>query len=411
MNTKAFLGLLVAVLVLGGGIGGVLVIVAALGDSQEEEMSSTIRPAPLAPSVNQASQGGFDISEEGQPSLQLQPDESDQDTVSQLDGGAGVEGFAGGGVIGGRGGLVGSIEDNTITVNTLQGATLQATYGAETTVQMFTEVTLADLEIGMQVIVNGERGEDGTLQAQSVVITPEGAGGFLGGSFEGQDRLSDIRQRLQSGDISQEELARIREQFGGGQFGQGGFDRGQFGQVGEDGGQFGRGGFDRGQFGQVGEDGGQFGRGGFDRGQFDQDGGGLTGAIEQIEGSTITINTSLGPLIATVGEGTTIQMFTEGTLEDLTPGAQVRITGPTGEDGDSRGLVHSPDSRGRWWLFSAEAFSREADRAARIQVVWVPLPEGSYQRGTKCPSRLYDGWQIRQLGSRWRYQAHGQEGD
>ncbi len=87
----------------------------------------------------------------------------------------GLQRFAGGG---GLSGTIEEIQGNMLIVNTPQGS-LQATIGADTTIQMFAEGTLADLQTGLRVTVIGERGEDGTVQASSILLTPEGAGDFF----------------------------------------------------------------------------------------------------------------------------------------------------------------------------------------------------------------------------------------
>ena len=48
----------------------------------------------------------------------------------------------------------------------------------------------------------------------------------------------------------------------------------------------------------------------------------MLGTIETIDGDTLTINTSRGPLQAAVGAETTIQVFADGTLADLETGMQ-----------------------------------------------------------------------------------------
>ena len=91
-------------------------------------------------------------------------------------GGAGGRGFAG------RTGAIEQVEGNTLTVSTEEG-TLQAIIGADTTIQLFTEATLAELTEGMRVTVVGQPGEDGTVQALSIIVVPEGQEGLFGGGF------------------------------------------------------------------------------------------------------------------------------------------------------------------------------------------------------------------------------------
>ena len=199
MNTKPFVTLLVAVLVIGGSLGGAFAGGVALGKSQEEEGAPSTQSAQAPSSPVQQPSG-----QAGQQSLdqlrqQIQSGEVDPEDLSQLrqqfqgqfGQGAGCVG-ADGSVPGGRGlaggagltGTIENIEDNTVTVNTSQGP-LQATIGADTTIQIFTEGTLAELRTGLRVTVTGQRTEDGNVAARSILLAPEGANGFFDRGFSG----------------------------------------------------------------------------------------------------------------------------------------------------------------------------------------------------------------------------------
>ena len=82
------------------------------------------------------------------------------------------------------------------------------------------------------------------------------------------------------------------------------------------------------------QSGGRFpaGGGGFQSG-FGPGGGGLTGTIEQIDGSTLTINGPDGPAQAQLDDESTIRLLTEGTAEDLSTGIRVRIVGEEDDSG------------------------------------------------------------------------------
>ena len=77
-------------------------------------------------------------------------------------------------------GIIEKIEGNTITINTNRGP-LEATIREDTAIQLFIEGTPTDLQTGLRVTVIGQPGEDGTVEARSILITPEGASGFFGG--------------------------------------------------------------------------------------------------------------------------------------------------------------------------------------------------------------------------------------
>lgn len=177
MNNRPFILLVVAVLVLGGGLGGAFAGGVAVGKGQEE-----------APSANTALQLPSDPSQLTQEQLE----QLRQQFQGQFGGGGGG-GFRGGDGFGGRGGLgsgltgtIESIDGAVITLDTSQGP-LIATFSTDTTVQMFVEGTPTDLELGMRVSVTGQRADDGTVEATTILITPEGIGTIFSGSFFDQE--------------------------------------------------------------------------------------------------------------------------------------------------------------------------------------------------------------------------------
>ena len=64
---------------------------------------------------------------------------------------------------------------------------MQVVITEDTAVQMFTQVEPDELENGTRVTVVGQRGEDGAVMAQTIVIVPEGSGELFGGQgFRGR---------------------------------------------------------------------------------------------------------------------------------------------------------------------------------------------------------------------------------
>ena len=74
---------------------------------------------------------------------------------------------------------------------------------------------------------------------------------------------------------------------------------------------------------------------------------GLAGTLEKISANTLTVNTSQGPLLATITTETTIQKFTAVTIADLLINMQVTITGAPGEDGAlvARTIIITPEGQ------------------------------------------------------------------
>ena len=57
---------------------------------------------------------------------------------------------------------------------------LQVTISDETAIQRFAEGTLDDLVAGQRVTVTGATTDDGTVEARSILVAPEGAEGLFG---------------------------------------------------------------------------------------------------------------------------------------------------------------------------------------------------------------------------------------
>jgi len=96
--------------------------------------------------------------------------------------------------------------------------------------------------------------------------------------------------------------------------------------------------------------------------------GRLTGLIEKVDGNTVTVNTSQGPLSATFGVDTAIRRFAEGTPSDLQPGTRVTLVGQPGLDGivEARSVLLNPEDA--YGFFSTQASSLEiANSGDRFQ--------------------------------------------
>jgi len=155
-------------------------------------------------------------------------------------------------------------------------------------------------------------------------------GGSLGGAF-----ASGVALGKTQGETPSEAQAAGSFSQGPGERSGGGFERGGQGA--------GSGGDQR--IGQSGPESRGSGQGGGDRQGFDggfrggpgEDSGGggrgVGGAIESIEGNTLTVTTPRGPVTVTTGGDTTVRKIVDGSLEDLEKGAQIRVTGQRDEEG------------------------------------------------------------------------------
>lgn len=168
MSTKAFLVMLIGILLLGGAVGGAFVGGMALGESRAEASEETNDSFQLP--------GGFQDQLTQEQIDQMKQRFTDQDGQT-----------TDGGEVAGRTGLTGVVQQldgDTLTINTPKGP-LQVDISEDTTIQKTVEGAPGDLQENVNVTVMGQRNEDGTIEASSVVIVPEGTGFPTGGLFGG----------------------------------------------------------------------------------------------------------------------------------------------------------------------------------------------------------------------------------
>ena len=141
-------------------------------------------------------------------------------------------------------------------------------------------------------IVGG--GNDETTATTSPSIPAPTTGGQAGGG--GQSLRQQLAAQAQSGNLTPEQIAQLRQQFAGGAAG-------------------------------AGAGGGGAAGGGFLAGRAVQ------GTIEGIEGDVITLNTFQGTIQVTVPSEAAIQVTKTGVIGDLSNGMTVAVTGERSEDG------------------------------------------------------------------------------
>ena len=141
-------------------------------------------------------------------------------------------------------------------------------------------------------IVGG--GDEEATAATTPSIPAPTTGGQTDG---GQSLRQQLAAQVQSGELTPQDIARLRQQFAGGAAG-GGAGAG------------------------VGAGGGGF-----------LAGRAVQGTIEGIEGNVITLNTFQGPIQVTVASEATIQVTKTGVIGDLSNGMTVAVTGERSEDG------------------------------------------------------------------------------
>ncbi len=129
---------------------------------------------------------------------------------------------------------------------------------------------------------------------------------------------------------------------------------------------------------------------------------GITGTIQDIEGNTITVGTPQGPIRATAGVGTTIQMFSQVALVELKPNTRVTVIGQREADGKvvARSISILPqDSEGLFSRSFGDRFGQGAGGQGRPNQDQLDQIRQRFQSGEANPEELA---QLRQ-----RFQGQG----
>ncbi len=183
---KPFVVMIVALLVVGLGIGAAFSGGLVLGRSQGDDSGvSAVAPVTAASNqLGQLDQGGLDdlrrqIESGGVDRQELRRQFAGQESPFGQEGGF----TRGGGLVG----TILEIQGNSVTVVTSQGP-LQATVNADTAIQVFTDGSIGDLAVDMRVTVLGQRNEDGSVVADSILVVPEGTVFSGGGGFGDRQR-------------------------------------------------------------------------------------------------------------------------------------------------------------------------------------------------------------------------------
>lgn len=164
--------------------------------------------------------------------------------------------------------------------------------------------SLSDLKTGDTITVQGQEGQDGTVQAKTIQLTEQ--------TQQGQG------SRPTTGTIEKVDGSMLTITPRSQQFGQGGQANGQSGQGTQGNGQ------GRPQGGQ-----------GTGQGQNTQSGRPVFGTIESIDGKVISLMERGGSTMVKVqvDDTTTITKYEAGTQADLTTGQNVTVTGQASNDG------------------------------------------------------------------------------
>ena len=147
------------------------------------------------------------------------------------------------------------------------------------------------------LIGSSQEAEAAPVVAPSVYAADQGAAPPSTAPDGDGSEFADLIERAQSGELSEDEMTTLREQFQSRSQGAGGRGR-----------STGWGGF-----------GGR--------------GPALTGTVTVVEGNVLTLSTAQGDLQVYVGEDITIRQTVEVAIEDLPDGTRITVIGQSGDDG------------------------------------------------------------------------------
>ena len=85
-------------------------------------------------------------------------------------------------------GQITAVDNQSVTLQTAQSASVKVTLGGNTTIQTLTTGKASDLKVGDTVIISGTRGADGSVAATSISSLPAAVQSLLGGGV-GQQRM------------------------------------------------------------------------------------------------------------------------------------------------------------------------------------------------------------------------------
>ncbi len=212
MNTKAFIVLIAAALVLGGVIAGAFVGGAVVGENRASAQSGPPVASLTAPTAGGGGgpgpQGEFDaeaiaelrrsVAESGGELDAQQGEALRAQLRAAFAGGAGgpaAQSLIGpGGAMGGLVmGTVTAVEGSKLTLDT-PGGEMTVALGDDTTVTEVSEASVEDIETGSMVAITGGSDDSGNVKAESITIVPEGVdfelpsfGGAPGGLGGGRE--------------------------------------------------------------------------------------------------------------------------------------------------------------------------------------------------------------------------------
>lgn len=178
MAMKRFTILLSGVLFLGALLGASFFTGLSLGNNNSDEIqTNTVSSAPrlaTSDSIPSLSEQQMETIRQRFPDITDEQIEAFRDRVSgQMPQGDLRQTFRSGGISG----KIEGIQEGIISLSTSQGD-LEVATNSDTRIQRLTEVTLDNLEPGLDISVIGLRQESGQVEASTILVNLDGAGVF-----------------------------------------------------------------------------------------------------------------------------------------------------------------------------------------------------------------------------------------
>lgn len=149
MKPKSFISLLIVAVILGSAIGGALAGGVAIGKSQGKQEARQTLLGQISQSTSTTGQGNT----------------SRQGNFQFPGNNTGIPSGIGATI-----GTVEKIEGNVITLNTNTGTVL-VNIGNSTSIEKMSKGSLADIALGANITVSGNKNADGSIEARSITIT------------------------------------------------------------------------------------------------------------------------------------------------------------------------------------------------------------------------------------------------
>ena len=169
---------LLGVLLLGALLGSAFLLGLSVGNDKLDEIQTPTRfseaSSTTSDSMTSVSEEQLEIIRQRFPNITEEQIDNFRDRFTgQMAQGDPGQGFRPDGISG----KIEGIQDRIISLTTSQGQ-LEIVTNSDTKIQRLSEITLDNLESGLNITIIGLRQESGQIEASTILVTPDGTGIF-----------------------------------------------------------------------------------------------------------------------------------------------------------------------------------------------------------------------------------------